>query len=72
MTAWRRPTTAEVEHDRRQLATFLDLALAAEIAAIPVIDFAEQVSPLALRCDAWMWRTSQLFTTELATDEVAA
>lgn len=72
MTTWRMPTTAERQHDRRALASFLEEPVAAEIAAMPVIDFAEQVAPFALRCDAWLHRTSQLFTTELATDEVAA
>jgi hypothetical protein len=63
VTAWRCLTPTEQEADRRALATFLDPAIAAEIAAMPVVDLSEQLAPFALRCDAWLYRTDGLLRT---------
>lgn len=76
MTTWRMPTARERHIDECLFAGFLEPSLAAEIASMPTIDFSETLAPLALRCDAWMWRTSQLLATsrrrEPLTEAVAA
>lgn len=74
MTTWRMPSTVERERDRRHLASFLDPSIAGELADMPVVDFAEQLAPFALRADAWLWRVERLLTTSRRRDvsEVAA
>lgn len=72
MTAWRRPTPAEIAHDRRLLGAFLEPAVADELANMPVIDFAEQAAAFALRADAWLWRSERLLTRHREASEVAA
>lgn len=66
MTAWRVPTPAEQEADRRNLATFLDPAIVAEITGMPVVDLSEQAAPFAVRCDAWLYRVDRLVGPERA------
>jgi len=55
------PDRVERERDRRPLAHFLTPAIAAAAASLPVIALDPgATSPLALRADAWLYRSGEL------------